>query len=342
MNIRRDFLKQVAGSALLAPAVSALSHSVYAAAPLPDIALSPDIAPSPDIIDTHQHLWDLKKQKLPWLAEAPDILKRTFHLPEYREATQGLNIKAIYMEVAVDASQLIEEAEHVIGLSRDSATPTIGAVIGSRPESAEFGDYISRFKSVPEVKGVRRVLHEKGTPAGLCLQQEFVNSVRQLGELGLSFDLCMRPKELSDGAKLAQLCPETRFIVDHCGNADPKSFGKFPGIEIEPSHSVEEWKSGLEKLSKSPNVVCKISGVIASLPKGGDANDLAPIVNFCLDTFGQDRVVFGSDWPVCLLGGTLKTWVNMLTQIISSRPRAEQEKLWSGNAVRFYGLKIQD
>ena len=342
MNIRRDFLKQVAGSALLAPAVSALSHSVYAAAPLPDIALSPDIAPSPDIIDTHQHLWDLKKQKLPWLAEAPDILKRTFHLPEYREATQGLNIKAIYMEVAVDASQLIEEAEHVIGLSRDSATQTIGAVIGGRPESAEFADYITRFKSVPEVKGVRRVLHEKETPAGLCLQQEFIKSVRKLGELGLSFDLCMRPKELSDGAKLTELCPETHFIVDHCGNADPKSFRKLPGVAVEPSHSVEEWKSGIEKLGKRPNVICKISGVIASLPKDGDANDLAPIVNFCLDTFGPDRVVFGSDWPVCLLGGPLKTWVNMLTQIISSRSRAEQQKLWSGNAVRHYGLKIQD
>ncbi len=342
MNIRRDFLKQVAGSALLAPAVSALSHSVYAAALSPDIARSPAAVPLPDIIDTHQHLWDLKKQKLPWLAGAPNILNRTYHLPEYREATQGLSIKGIYMEVAVDASQLIEEAEQVIGLSRDSATQTIGAVIGSRPESAEFADYITRFKSVPEVKGARRVLHENETPAGLCLQQEFVKSVRQLGELGRSFDLCMRPKELSDGAKLTELCPETRFIVDHCGNADPKSFRKFPGIEGEPSHSVEEWKSGIEKLGKRPNVICKISGVIASLPMGGDANDLAPIVNFCLDTFGPDRVVFGSDWPVCLLGGPLKTWVNMLRQILSSRPKVEQQKLWSGNAIRHYGLKIRD
>ena len=164
MNFRRDFLKQVVGSALLAPAMSTLSQSVFAAA-----------AP-PNIIDTHQHLWDLKKQKLPWLTGAPDILKRTYHLPEYREATQGLNIKAIYMEVAVDATQLIEEAEHVIGLSRDSATQTIGAVIGSRPESAEFADYITRFKSVPEVKGVRRVLHEKETVAGFCLQSQFVKN----------------------------------------------------------------------------------------------------------------------------------------------------------------------
>ncbi len=322
----------------MSPAMNALSQSLLAAEPSPAIP-SQAIEPSPTIIDTHQHLWDLKSQKLPWLAGAPEILNRTYHLPEYREATQGLSVKAIYMEVAVDASQLVEEAEHVIGLSRDTSAPTIGAVIGSRPESEQFSEYFTRFKSVLEVKGARRVLHEKDTPAGLCLQPQFVKSVRHLGELGRTFDLCMRPKELSDGAKLAQLCPETRFIVDHCGNADPKSFRKTNATEEVPSHSADEWKSGIEKLSKRPNVICKISGVIASLPKGGDANDLAPIVNFCLDTFGPDRVVFGSDWPVCLLGGPLKTWVSMLTQIISARPNADQQKLWSGNAIKHYGLK---
>ncbi len=317
----------------MSPAMNALSKSLLAAEPSQTI-------PSQTIIDTHQHLWDLKKQKLPWLAGAPEILNRTYHLHEYREATQGLSVKAIYMEVAVDVSQLVEEAEHVIGLSRDTSTPTIGAVIGSRPESEQFSEYITRFKSDLEVKGARRVLHEKETPAGLCLQPQFVKSVRLLGELGRSFDLCMRPKELSDGAKLAELCPETRFIVDHCGNADPKSFRKTNGTEGVPTHSADEWKSGIEKLSKRPNVICKISGVIASLPKSGDANDLAPIVNFCLDTFGPDRVVFGSDWPVCLLGGPLKTWVSMLTQIISSRSTADQQKLWSGNAIKHYGLKL--
>ncbi len=326
MNLRRDFLRHVTATALVAPAVCALGPFVQSAAP-------PSL-----IVDTHQHLWDLDKQKLPWLAGAPDILKRTYHLPEYRAATQGLNIKAVYMEVAVDSSQLVEEAERVIRLSRDASTRTIGAVIGSRPESPNFWDYMSKFKSVPEVKGARRVLHENETPAGLCLQPEFVHSVRKLGELGRSFDLCMRPKELSDGAKLAELCPETRFIVDHCGNADPKSFRKIPVNEEKPSHSAEEWKTGIDKLAKLTNVICKISGVIASLPKGGDANDLAPIVNFCLDTFGPDRVVFGSDWPVCLLGGPLKTWVSMLEQIVGSRSDADQQKLWSGNAIRHYGL----
>lgn len=328
MNSRRDFIQQAAAAAVAAPVVGAITQPTLAA------------EPAPLIIDTHQHLWDLAKLKLPWLGGAPEVLKHTYHLAEYREATQGLNIKAVYMEVAVDASLLVAEAEHVIGLSRDAASPTIAAVIGSRPESPQFADYVAKFKNTPEVKGVRRVLHEDDTPPGMCLQEQFVKNVRLLGELGRSFDLCMRPSELNDGVKLTELCPDTRFIVDHCGNGDPKAFRKFPGVDDKPWHTVDEWKTGLERFAKRPNVICKISGVIARLPKGGDANDLAPLVNFCLDTFGPDRVVFGSDWPVCLLGGPLKTWINMLAQIIANRPAAEQQKLWSANAVRLYGLKV--
>ncbi|HUP78141.1 MAG TPA: amidohydrolase, partial [Pirellula sp.] len=178
MNYRREFLNVVAASAVVAPLASKLSLSLLAA------------DPPPMMIDTHQHLWDLERQKLPWLSGAPDILKRTYHLMEYREATQGLSIKAIYMEVAVDGSQLNQEAEHVISLSRNPSTPTIAAVIGCRPESSLFADYITKFKSVSEVKGARRVLHEAETPAGFCLQPEFVKSVQKLGELGRSFDLC--------------------------------------------------------------------------------------------------------------------------------------------------------
>jgi predicted TIM-barrel fold metal-dependent hydrolase len=161
-----------------------------------------------------------------------------------------------------------------------------------------------------------------------------------LGERGLSFDLCMRPTELADGAKLAALCPNTRFIVDHCGNADPKAFRVTETGDAKPSHTVNEWKAGIDRLAAQQNVIAKISGIIARLPAGGKAADLAPIVDYCLDAFGPDRVIFGSDWPVCLNGGSLRTWVDMLGTIIASRPAAEKTKLWSANAVRYYGLKL--
>jgi L-fuconolactonase len=159
----------------------------------------------------------------------------------------------------------------------------------------------------------------------------------------MSFDLCMRPTELADGAKLAELCPDTRFVVDHCGNADPKAFSerlaKLAPNE-KPWHAVDVWKQDLAKLAGRKNTICKISGIIARAPLGWTADDLAPVVNYCLDTFGPERVVFGGDWPVCLLGGPLMSWIEALEKIVAGRPAAERTALWSGNAMKFYSLAL--
>ena len=149
----------------------------------------------------------------------------------------------------------------------------------------------------------------------------------------------MRAPELLDGVKLAAKCPGTRFILDHCGNPDLKCFRTRRIGEVAPAHTADAWKRSIDALAKQPNVICKISGVAAGLPPEGEAEDLAPVVNHCLDTFGPDCVVFGGDWPVCLLGATYQKWVHMLRQIIASRSHAHQMQLWSGNALRFYELR---
>jgi len=292
------------------------------------------------VIDTHQHLWDLSKQKLPWLASVPEILNRSYRTEEYRAATQGLNVRAVYMEVDVAPEEEVAEAELVLELARSGTNPTIAAVIGGRIASPGFADYIGRYKANPLVKGVRQVLHVPETKPGHCLQEAFVRNVKLLGELGKTFDFCMRATDLNDGVKLAAQCPGTRFILDHCGNPDLKCFRASRAGEDKPRHTADEWKRAIAAFAKRPNVICKISGIAASLPKGGDAADLAPAVNHCLDSFGPDRVVFGGDWPVCLLGATYQQWVSLLTQIIATRPAAEQRKLWAENAVKFYGLKV--
>ena len=325
---RRTFLQQTAGSAV--------ASGLFAAADSTDAAESQ----LPLIIDTHQHLWDLSKQKLPWLDSAPGVLRHSYRNEEYREATQGLNIKAVYMEVDVASGEHVAEAEYVLGLARDPKNATIAAVIGGQVAAPDFPAYLKKFKSNSLVKGVRQVLHVPGTPAGYCLQHDFVRHVRLLGEQGKSFDLCLRPTDLGDGVKLVGQCPGTRFILDHCGNPDLKSFRPARAGEEKPKHTSDEWKRAIEALAKSSNVICKISGVIANLPAGGDASELAPAVNHCLDSFGPDRVVFGGDWPVCLLGAPLKRWVEYLTQIIAQRPAGDQRKLWSGNAVKHYALKV--
>ena len=328
MSTRRQFLSTSAAAAVAV----ALNETVNAAVNSPP----PDIP----IVDTHQHLWDLSQVQPPWLSGAPKILSQTYGLAEYAKATEGLNVvQAVYMEVDVAPEDQVKEADTLLEICRSKKGPTVAAVISGRPGQESFAPYIRRYAKEKEIKGVRQVLHAETAEKAMCLKPQFVASITLLGELGLSFDLCMRAGELSDGLALAKQCPGTRFIVDHCGNAAPSAFLKNAPAADKPTHDPQKWRDDMKALADQDNVICKISGIIASAPKGVPyVESLAPIVNHCLDSFGPDRVIFGGDWPVCLLGGTYKDWVTTLRQIISSRPVADQKKLLHKNARNFYGL----
>lgn len=331
---RRHFVQQVA---------TGIVGSKVAAGPLTSLTLAGEpkpLANSLPIIDTHQHLWDLTKFNLPWTKDVP-ALNRSYVTSDYLKAIAGTNIKqAVYMEVDVDPKQQTAEAEHVLNLARDPKNVTVAGVISGRPASPEFKAYITRFKDVDGIKGVRQVLHGPNTKTGFCLQDSFVAGVRLLGELNKSFDVCIRPNELADAVKLAARCPDTRLIIDHCGNADPKLFGKSKSTEKEaPSHDPDDWRRQMSALARKPNTICKISGIVARARKGSwSAADLAPVINHCLDEFGPDRVIFGSDWPVCTLVASVGEWVTALHEIISTRPAADQKKLLAENARKLYRL----
>ncbi|HEY1734559.1 MAG TPA: amidohydrolase family protein, partial [Acidimicrobiales bacterium] len=303
-------------------------------------ALAADAEPAPTahpIVDTHQHLWDRSRFTLPWLADAPETLRRNYLPADYREATRGLDVqKAVYMEVDVTPAQKMAEVDYVVGLGHEQDNPTRGAVVGAVVATDGFADYVRRVAAhKPFVKGMRQVLHVPATPAGTCLAAAFVRGIRLLGENGLSFDLCLRPADLGDAIRLSEQAADTKFILDHCGNADPRAFRR--GAE-NPAHDPAAWRRSIDGLARRPNVVCKISGLINRFPSGFTADDLAPVVDHCLDAFGPDRVVFGGDWPVCLTGGSYRQWVEALRQIVSRRPAEDQRKLWAGNARRLYRL----
>lgn len=334
MNVNRRQFVRTSTAAALAASLPHLTPTLAVAEEIPAVDNS---TPLP-IIDTHQHLWDLDRFRLPWLAAAKE-LNRSFVTGDYLEATRGLNVvKAVYMEVDVAPEQQVDETEYVLGLCQDPAAPTAAAVISGRPASDQFKNYITRFKDSPYIRGVRQVLHAADAKPGLCLQDDFVRGIRLLGEMGLSFDLCMRPAELLDGAKLADECPDTRFIVDHCGNADPKAFGDKQRANA-ADHQADQWRGAMEQLAKRKNVVCKISGIVARAPKDNwTPDDLAPIIDHCLDQFGPNRVLFGSDWPVCTLVTTYRRWLEALLEVTNRRGRELQQKLLHDNAARFYEL----
>ena len=280
------------------------------------------------IIDSHQHLWDRTRFELPWLKTATEPLSKSHTPDDYAQASAGLGIAAtIYMEVDVRHDQREAEVQYVFGLCDDPKNPMLGAVVGGDPASAEFKAYLDRIAS-PHLKGVRQVLHG-GLPQGYCLSPEFVSGVHELGKRRLRFDLCLRPDELADGAALAKKCPETRFVLDHCGNAPVTG----------TAAQLDAWKRGLEQVAACPNAIVKISGIIAGTKPGVDvAEQLAPCIHHTLDTFGPERVIFASDWPVCTLRASLKEWVSTLKTLVAARPDTEQRKLFSENAARFYEI----
>jgi L-fuconolactonase len=282
------------------------------------------------VIDTHQHLWNPSEIKLSWLKPG-DPLDGSYTPKEYATAIEGLNVvKSIYMEVDVVPEMQQKEADYVVGICESGKTTMCGAVISGRPSSEGFAKFIGQYKGHKYVKGVRQVLHVDSTPAGYCLKPEFVKGIQLLGELGLSYDLCIRPAELPDFVKLVDQCPGTRFILDHCGNPNKNFTDK----------QWETWRANMAEMAKRKNVVCKISGFIVNGWEKGKwkADELAPAVNSTIEAFGVDRVMFAGDWPVCTLVATYKEWLTALREIISSRPEADQRKILHDNALKQYGL----
>ncbi len=320
---RRDFLK--VGSSAVAVAVAAAAASMGAdGTGLYD----------GEIVDTHVHLWDLSKLKPPWVASATGraraVLGHDHLLADYVEAARGLRItRGVYMEVDVAEEDQAREAKSVSDLCAAGGSPLVAAVISGRPAAAGFAAYLDPFRGNPFIKGVRQVLHRADMPARSCLEPAFVRGVRELGRRGLSFDLVLRNDQLDSGAELVDLCPGTRFVLDHCGNPHAGTAG------------LRAWEQGLARIAAAKNrdVVCKVSGVYGNVSdRAWPAERLAPLVRAVIDRFGWDRVMFAGDWPVVDLGSSLRGWVAAVKRIVAADRPEHQAGLFAGNARKFYAL----
>ena len=277
------------------------------------------------IVDTHQHLWDKDLFHYDWLEPLP-ILDRSFRLSDYSEATRGLEIaKTVFVECDVDEAQILDEALHVLRLANDGATRIAGVVASGRPEKDGFKAYLDKVSAHPQLKGIRRILHTH--PDGLGQGKMFVENVARLATYRLSFDLCVLARQLPVALYLASRCPNVAFILDHCGVPDVKG------------HALDPWRAHISELSRLPNVSCKISGVVAyANPANWQPEDLRPFLDHAFESFGWDRVMFGSDWPVCNLTASYQRWVATLLSLTQAAGEANQRKLFHDNAVRIYRL----
>ena len=280
-----------------------------------------------ELLDAHVHLWDPQQFRMPWLDSEP-ILNKPYGLAEYPRRSGGSTITGlVYVETDVTPHYALLEARWAASMAVHDAR--LQGIVAAAP--VEHGErihsYLMALQSLgPIIKGVRRNLQTE-TDRAFCLQPDFVRGVQLVADYGFSFDICIRHYQLPMVVELVRQCPTTRFMLDHLGK---------PGIK---DHVLDPWREHLAQLAALPNVWCKLSGLVTEAdPIHWTPGDLAPYLAHALEVFGEDRVVFGGDWPVLLLASSYDQWIetlDSLTRYIS--PEAER-KLWSENARRFYRL----
>jgi L-fuconolactonase len=281
------------------------------------------------IIDAHVHLWNPHQFNMPWLEDVT-ALRRPFGLQEYREQTRHLPIVGmVYVEVGVDPREALSEAHHVVELAQEE--PRLQSIVAAAPVelgAAVRGHLEALIALSPLVKGVRRNIQDETEP-DFCLRPDFVEGVRLLAEYGLSFDLCIRHWQLPSVVELVRRCPDSIFILDHLGKPDIKQ------------RLLEPWQSNLRALAELPNVACKISGMVTEANQlSWQPADLEPFIDMVLESFGEERVLFGSDWPVALLASSYQRWYQTLQALTARLPIAARRRLWAENAQRLYRIKM--
>ncbi len=277
------------------------------------------------IIDTHQHLWDLDQFPYSWTNDHPEF-RRNFNLDDYMAATTGLElVKSVLVEADVDEPYIRAETEHMLSLAEDPDTLITGVIAAARPEYDNFLEDLKAITGRPGLKGIRRVLHTQ--PDHLAVTTTFMENVRSLADFGLTFDICIRSRQMAQANSLIRECPEVQFILDHCGNPDLNG------------GNLAEWRERIAEASMLPNVTCKVSGIVVNTA-GPDwtIDDLRPAVDHVIGSFGWDRVMFGSDWPVCTLTSTCRRWVEAVSVITEQAGEENRRKLFYENAMRVYNL----
>ncbi len=279
------------------------------------------------IIDAHVHLWNPDRFRMSWL-DGVDLLNQPYEYSHFSQHSSALSLEAfVYVEVGADSAYSFLEAQWVAGVARQEAR--LKGIVAAAP--LEYGNRLRYYLEAlvalgPQIKGVRRLLQDETNP-NFCLQPDFVEGVRLLPEYGLSFDLCIKHYQLPGVIELVKSCPQTSFILDHIAKPDIRNKLTNP------------WQQHIRELAALPNVVCKISGLVTEADhQNWTADNLLPYVNTVLEAFGEERVLFGSDWPVALLASSYTRWVETLDKLTAELNPEARRKLWAENTHRIYRL----
>lgn len=272
-------------------------------------------------IDAHQHFWRYAPDTHSWIDDAMWALRRDFLPADLEPLLRAAGFDGC---IAVQAQQDLAETRWLLGLADEYAF--IRGVVGWVDLCApDVRVQLARVAAHPRLRGIRHIVQAE--PDGFMLRADFQRGIAALEEFGLTFDILIYARQLTEATALVEAFPRQRFVVDHIAKPEIRA------------HEFEAWGRGIAAISRHRNVLCKLSGVVTE----ADWNtwtpaDLQPYIDVVLDSFGPDRLMVGSDWPVCTLAGEYGNVMAAAMTGIEVLSPVEQDAVLGGNAARFYRL----
>ena len=273
-------------------------------------------------IDSHQHFWKYHPVKDAWITDDMKVIQSDF-LPEHLHAILQQN--DVHGCVAVQADQSEAETQFLLDLA--ATHPFVKGVVGWVDlRSENLSERLEHFSQFEKLKGFRHIVQGEPDPAFL-LREDFCKGIRTLMQHDFTYDILVYPIQLPAVEKFVQLFPEHRLVIDHM--AKPYCI----------TGDIAEWEKSMRAIAKSENVYCKISGLVTEADwQRWKPEDFRPYLDVVLEAFGPQRLMYGSDWPVCLLAGNYAQVKGLVTDYISRLSATEQAGIMGGNATAFYKL----
>jgi L-fuconolactonase len=273
-------------------------------------------------IDAHQHFWKYSLAEYGWMGENMAVLKRD-HLPGELEKLAAAS--GIDGSVAVQARQSLAETEFLLDLAKKH--PFIKGVVGWVDlRSEKVDEQLVKYSKDKKLKAVRHVVQDEPDD-DFMMRDAFVRGISKLERYGLRYDILIYPKQVKCATKLVERFPDQPFVLDHIAKPLIKK------AELHP------WKNQMRDLARNENVWCKVSGMVTEANWGKwKPADFVPYMDAVLEMYGAERLMFGSDWPVCTCAAKYEQVVAIVKGWAGKLSKSEQERLFGGTAAEFYGL----
>lgn len=278
-------------------------------------------------IDTHQHFWNLDRVAYPWLVPEFGPIYRTFEAPELEPQLQASNIDKT---VVVQAMDSYADTDYMLDVAANY--DRVAGVVGWVPllDPAETARKLEEYAANPYFKGMRHLIHEEKNPDWV-VQKQVIESLQLLADRGLTFDVvAVFPNHLKHIPTLVEKVPNLKMVIDHLAKPPQGAADR------------ATWQEQLAAAAESDNVYAKISGLNTVTPDFDNwtYEDIKPMIDYALETFGPSRLMFGSDWPVAILAGDYAKVVTETGKALAHLSDADRNTIWAETPQRFYNLDI--